>query len=130
LQTRQLQNYLCQICDPPTNAILNMMMPSKMNCYLCKGDKFVNDITYFALACINAKGHTITNFTNKCTCITTKGEMTYNRKLCGVTYPSNFILNTTINTFKKQLFIPIKVYFACNNIRKVFCHTFHIKKMK
>jgi hypothetical protein len=87
---------------PPTNVILNMMiMPSKMNCYPCKGDEFVNDITYSTLACINAKGHTITNFTNKCACITTKGEMTYNRNLCGVTYRSNFILNTIVNTFKK-----------------------------
>lgn len=120
-------NILISFSDPPTNAILNMViMPFKMNYYPCKGDKFVNDITYSAFACINAKGHTITNFTNKCACITTQGEMTYNMNLCGVTYPSNFILNITVNTLKLfiYLFIPIKVYFARNNIRKVFCLTF------
>ncbi len=42
-------------------------MPFEMNHYHHKGDEFVDDIIYYALAHINAKIHTKTKFVNKCT---------------------------------------------------------------
>ncbi len=86
-----------------------MIMPFKMNHCFCKGDKFVDEAIYFTLGHVNAKRHTSTKFANKCALKKTKGEMTYNKNLCGITYPSDFIPKIKVNKFNTRIILTLKV---------------------
>jgi len=78
-------------------------MPFEMNQYPCKGDNFMEDIMCYGLACVNVKRHTFTKFTKKCACRKTKYEMTYDKNLCGITCPSDFIPETNPNKLSTKV---------------------------
>ncbi len=84
-------------------------MPIEMNCCPHKGDKFLDNIIYYALAHINSKMHTKRKIVNKCTCMRTRNEMTCNRNPCGVTYPNDFIIKTKEKKFNKTVILILKV---------------------
>ncbi len=86
-----------------------MIMVFEMNHCLHKGDKFVDDIIYYALAHINAKMHTKTKFVNKCTCMRTSSKMICNTNLCGVAYPNDFIPKTKENKFNKIIILTLEM---------------------
>jgi hypothetical protein len=69
----------------------------------------VDEAIYFTLAHVNAKKHTSIKFANKCAHKRTMGEMTYNKNLCGITYPSDFIPNIKVNKFKTRIVLTLKV---------------------
>ncbi len=101
-----------------THVVLNMMiMSSKMNWCPHKGDEFMDDVVYFALTHAKAKWDTATKFVNKCPYRRTRGEMTCNRNMCGVTYPRDFILEIGLNKLNITIVLTSKV-----------AHTFVITK--
>jgi hypothetical protein len=85
-----------------------MIMLSKMNHCFCKGNEFVNNIVYFAFIFINVEMHTNTKFANRCAQRRIKGKMTYNKNLCGVTYASNFIPNTSANKLNTRVILTLE----------------------
>ncbi len=80
-----------------------------MNRYPCKGDNFMEDAVCYALARVNVKRHTWTKFTKKCACRKTKDEMTYDKNLCGITCPCNFILETNANKLSTRVILTLKM---------------------
>ncbi len=93
-----------------THVILNkMIMPSKMNHCLCKGNEFVDNIVYFIFIFINLEMHTNTKFANRCAQRRIKGKMTCNKNLCGVTYPSYFIPKTDVSKLNTRVIFTLEV---------------------
>ncbi len=86
-----------------------MIMPSKMNHCLCKGNEFVDNIIYFALIFINVEMHTNTKFANRCARRRTRGKMTCYKNLCEITYPIDFILKTTTNKLETRVVSTLEV---------------------
>jgi hypothetical protein len=80
-----------------------------MNHYPCKGNNFMEDAVCYALAHVNVKRHTWTKFTKKYACKKTKDEMTYNKNLCGITYPCDFILKTNANKLSTRVILTSKM---------------------
>jgi hypothetical protein len=77
----------------------------------------MDDVVYFALTHAKAKRDTATKFVNECPYRRTRGEMTCNRNLCGVTYPRDFILEIGLNKLNITIVLTSKV-----------AHTFVITK--
>jgi len=93
-----------------THVILNkMIMPYKTNHCLCKGNEFVDKIIYFALIFINVEMHTNTKFVNRCAHMRTRGKMTCNKNICGVTYPCDFIPKTSANKLNTIVILTFEV---------------------
>lgn len=86
-----------------------MIMLFKMNHCFCKGDKFVDEAIYFTLEHVNEKRHISTKFATKCALKRTMGEMNYNKNLCGITYPSDFIPKIKVNKFNTRIVLTLKV---------------------
>ncbi len=120
-----------------------------MNQYPCKGDNFMEDVVCYAFACVNFKKHIYTKFTKKCACRKTKDEMTYDKNLCGITYPCDFILSTNayklstrviltsemIQTFVTMKIVIEVIFYVCyldltpSMVIMLLIHALHLSKM-
>jgi hypothetical protein len=86
-----------------------MIMLSKMNHCLCKGNEFVDNIIYFAFIFINIELHPDTKFANRCAQRRIRGKITCNKNLCGVAYPSDFIPKIGANKPNKRVVLTLEM---------------------